>query len=134
MNSSNHLLQDLIRRIMGMEKWQRDQVGNAQLFDVSNENAPATLSASQNNYDPGNYDVLRLSASVAVNITGISGGRKGRFLELLNGSAFNISLLYESALSDAANRIVNSTTSTVVLSQNSRVRLYYDSTQSRWIA
>lgn len=128
------IIHELVQKVNDLDKKQRESIGNSPLFDIANENTPTVLGASQNNYDPGNYDVLRLESSLAVNISGISGGKKGRFLEVINVGTFNVSLLHESALSTAANRIVNSTLGTIVLTQYARRRLYYDSTLERWIA
>lgn len=130
---NNGLIQELVRRVAALEKARRGDVGNTPLFDIASENTPATFGADQNNFDPGDYDVLRLSSSLGVNITGISGGKKGRFLELVNVGSFSIVLVRESASSDPANRIQAGTPTVSIGSQGHR-RIYYDSTQARWIA
>jgi len=128
------VIHELVRRTLDLETWRRNVVaGDIPLFDIANEHAPATLSADQNNYDPGFYDVLRINAFLDVSITGISKGKKGRFLEFYNVSSYKISLPYESVLSIAANRIINSSGEEIVLFPTARVRLYYDSTISRWV-
>lgn len=70
---------------------------------------PAALRANQNNYGPPGYqecNYWELTASALVNITGIKGGFPGRELVLFNwGDVNNISLVSNSVLSDAANRI-----------------------------
>lgn len=124
---------DLVQRVLKLEKWRRDKTGDSPLFDIANEHTPATLSANQNDYDPGFYDVLRIDATLALSITGITRGQKGRFLELCNISSFNITLPYESTSSVAANRIINSSGEDIRLFPTGRVRLYYDSTLARWV-
>ena len=103
------------------------------IFDINNENTPAILSANQNNYDPGNYDILRISSSLAVSITGISGGVKGRRLQLFNIGSYAITLSNLSASSIAANRFNFVNASDFLIPPNGTALLYYDSTQDYWI-
>lgn len=124
--------QEVVRRLLDMEKQLRDQIGKQPLFDIANEGTPAQLTGDQNDYDPGDYDVLRVSASMAVNITGISGGKKGRFLELINVGSFTITLQNESLSSGYSNRILTSTGAAVAIAANDHKRLYYDNTSNRW--
>lgn len=127
------LISEIVRRITDLERLSRAVVGKAPLFDIANENTPAQLTGDQNNYDPGDYDVLRISSTLGITFTGFSGGLKGRFLELVNVGSFSISLSRENASSDPANRI-QASTATVVIAAQSHRRIYYDSTQQRWIA
>jgi hypothetical protein len=92
MNPQGLFTQDFVRRLLEIEKQFRDLPGKHQLFDIANEYTPAQFTGSQTDYDPGDYDVLRLSASLAIDISGIAGGKKGRFLELINVGSFNITL------------------------------------------
>ena len=101
-------------------------------YDVANENTPDQITINPNDYDPGNYSVLRLSTDAARNITGISGGVKGRSLHIINVGTFTITLIYNSALSVAANRFYISTASHYALATNKIVDLYYDSTIAMW--
>lgn len=126
-------LRQLVQEVLKLKKWQRDVTGDSPLFDIANEHTPDALGGDQNDYDPGYYDVLRMNATQDVSITGIAKGKKGRFLEFYNISAYNITLAYESAASVAANRIVNATGMNIRLFPNARIRLYYDSTIARWI-
>lgn len=125
-------IHQLVQRVMKLEKWKRDVTGDSPLFDIANEHSPATLTTNQNDYDPGYYDVLRVNASADVSITGISKGKKGRFLEFFNVSGQRITFPYESAASLPANRIINSSGEDVILFPTGRLRLYYDSTTARW--
>lgn len=102
------------------------------VFEINNEHTPATLTTDVDDYVPGNYDVLRLNASADVSITGITSGVKGRFLEIVNISTFKITLPYESLSSAAVNRIINTGGEDIVLFPTARLRLYYDSTLTRW--
>ncbi len=128
----NQILLRLIKDVAEIRAGLRQVTSNFPLYDIANENTPTTLAASQNNYAPGNFDVLRINALANVSITGISGGKKGRFLEIINASAFKITLPHESVSSAAANRFATVGSESIVLFPTARVRAYYDSTNSRW--
>lgn len=123
----------LIKDVNDIQAALRHVTTNLPLYDIANENTPSTLVASQNNYNPGNFDVLRINATSAISITGFLGGKKGRSLDIVNISAFNMTLTNQSGSSTAANRIKSPSGENVVLYPNARVRLYYDSSQSRWL-
>lgn len=125
-------LMRLIKEVQEMRAALRHVTTNLPLYDVANENTPASISTDQNDYVPGNYDVLRINATANVSITGISGGVKGRFLEIINVGTGRISFPDESASSVAANRIAAPYDQTVTLLPNARARFYYDDTQQRW--
>lgn len=125
-------LMRLIKDMQEVRAALRHVTTNLPLYDVANENTPASISTDQNDYVPGNYDVLRIDATANVSITGISGGKKGRFLEIINVGTGRISFPDESASSVAANRIATPYDQTVTLLPNARARFYYDDTQLRW--
>jgi len=102
------------------------------LYPQWNENTPAQITAHQNNYDPGNYGVLRLSSDAGRNISGFQSGTKGRILLIFNVGGSNITLLHENAGSDAANRIRTETGGNVIIMADDHQDLYYDSTIQRW--
>lgn len=123
----------LIKKVDDLEREVRRLSTLAPVFTVLNENTPAQLTASVNDYDPGNYDVLRMNGNSGWFITGISGGVKGRMLIIINvGPANVIALSHESASSSAANRIFSPTAANVTLSVGDGAYLYYDSTSLRW--
>jgi hypothetical protein len=99
--------------------------------------SPAALSASQNNYAPGVCDLLRLSSSTAVDITGLAAGTVDGALRLLvnvnaSGGAA-ITLKHESASSTAANRFRNATGGDYVLAADGgSAVLTYSTAISRW--
>lgn len=106
-------------------------VANLPLYDIANENTPAQITSNQNNYVPGNYDVLRLSSSKVVQITGIANGVKGRSLRIINSGNYVITFKDESASSLAKNRF-SIPRYTVQLQPLDSVTFYYDSTAQRW--
>lgn len=128
---SQETIQEIIRRVTALERGDRSK-GSSPLAPAS-ENTPNPLTADQNDYAPGNYDVLRLQSTVAVNITGISGGFQGRYLTLLNAGDNVITLALESASSLDINRIAyNAGAATYTLNPGRRVQLYYDYAKGRW--
>lgn len=128
----DQVIKRLVQEVNDIHVALGNSVANFPLYDIANENTPATLTVSQNNYAPGNFDVLRINATGNVSITGISGGKKGRFLEIINVSSFRITLPHESLSSSAANRFTVVGSENIVLFPTARVRLYYDSTLQRW--
>lgn len=124
----------IMRELSEIRASMNRNVANVPLYDVSNENSPAILTASQNDYVPGNYDVLRLSSNTTGRtITGFTGGVKGRFLRLINVGLYEIVLAHESTSSSAANRIVSPTSTNIILNVQGQIVLYYDNSQQRWI-
>lgn len=98
---------------------------------------PSALAASQNNYAPGVCDIIRLSSSTAIDITGLVAGTVDGALRLLintnasGGSA--ITLKHESASSTAANRFRSVTIADVILlADGGSVTLTYSTAISRW--
>ena len=98
---------------------------------------PSALSASQNNYAPGVCDIIRLSSSTAIDITGLVAGTVDGALRLVintnasGGSA--ITLKHESASSTAANRFRSVTGADIVLlADGGSVTLTYSTAISRW--
>lgn len=98
---------------------------------------PASLSASQNDYAPGTADIIRLSSSTAVNITGLAApAADGAIRLIINTNAAGgaaITLAHESTSSAAANRFRSVTTANVVLlPDGGSVTLTYSTAISRW--
>ena len=108
---------------------------NLPLYDINNENTPAQITADQDDYVIGNYDVLRLSTDQAGRtLTGLKGGVKGRKLRIINIGSYEFLLAHQSASSDPENRIISPTETDVLINADGEISLYYDSTQSRWVA
>lgn len=127
------ILMRLLKDVNDIKANLRRVVANLPLYDIDNENTPAQITADQNNYVPGNYDVLRLASDASRSITGISGGVKGRKLRLFNVGSYPITLAYEDAGSLAANRFKFSNGNDAVIPPSSNMLIYYDATQQRWI-
>jgi hypothetical protein len=103
-----------------------------QLIQRWSPTTPAQLTVSTNDYDIGNANALRLSASGAINITGLARGEQGRFLTLINVSANTITLKHQNASSTAANRIIGLGGADFALAADVSALLYYDDSTARW--
>ena len=98
---------------------------------------PSSMSGSQNDYAPGVADVVYLSSSAAVNITGMAASAVDGFAVLLmnvNASGGNkITLKHESSSSSAANRFHAASGGDVVLyADGGSALLVYHAAASRW--
>jgi len=125
-------LQRLIKDMHEVRSALRHLNTNLPLYDVSNENTPDPISTDQDDYVPGNYDILRVNATADFTFTGFRNGKKGRFLEILNVGTGTIRYTDEDANSSAENRIATPYNEPIDQLPNARVRFYYDSTQERW--
>lgn len=99
--------------------------------------SPSSLSSSQNNWAPGTADVLYVTSSTAINITGLAASATDGFSVLLmnvNASGgSNITLVHESSSSTAANRIRSPYGANYVLyADGGSATLVYHAASSRW--
>ncbi len=70
--------------------------------------------------------------TAAFSITGIDGGVDGRILTLINTTAYEMTLVNESALSTDVNRILTSNAEDVVIGAKGAVTLQYSPSEQRW--
>lgn len=106
-------------------------------FAYRNAKTIAAFGANQNNLALGDLDqasVVKVSATVAVNITGIvaNAAMAGRQILLVNTGANNITLKHDDANSAAGNRFLNRGNGDAVLVQNSTAIIWRDNGDSRW--
>lgn len=127
------LLMRVIKDLNDIRSSLRRVVANIPLYDISNENTPAQITSDQNNYVPGNFDVLRLSTDAPRTITGLRGGVKGRFIQLFNIGTYPITLSHRSGLSLASNQFSFATGIDNVIMPGSSIKVYYDITKSLWV-
>lgn len=93
-----------------------------------------TLAASTNNWAPAGFatcNIIRLTASAAINLTGIAGGADGRRLTLMNVGTNTVTLTHN-ATSTAANQFLCPGSVNFALTTNKSVDLWYDILSSRW--
>lgn len=129
----DELLFRLLKDINDIRSALRRVTANLPLFDIANENTPAVLAANQDDYVPGNYDILRLSSSLNVSITGIANGKKGRRLQIFNVGSYSITLSHQSASSTASNRFKFVNNSDFIIPPDGNALIYYDNTSARWV-
>ena len=102
--------------------------------------APTALAADANNWAPPGIthaSVVKIDASTAVSISGITGGVAatnwiGRVLTLANISANDVTLLHQSTSSTTGNRIICPNGASYVISPSASVLLWYDAAITRW--
>lgn len=96
--------------------------------------SPSALGSNTDNWAPTGLDqagVIRVSASSAVNLTGLTGGASGRTIALHNVGSNTITLKDETT-STEANRFA--LTADIALAADAVVVLQYDTTSQRWRA
>ena len=104
-------------------------------FALTGVISPTAIAANTNDYAPtglSGASFLRLSASAAYNVTGLTGGGVGRILTIHNVGSFAITFTNQDALSTAANRFA--LTQSMTLSPDECCVLQYDNTTARWRA
>lgn len=127
------ILLRLIKDVNDIRASLRRVVANFPLYDIANENTPAQLTTNQNNYVPGNYDIILLSSSQNIQITGIANGVKGRKLQIFNVGNYSIILPYENSDSLAQNRFRFQSGYSAIIEPGTNITLYYYAALQRWI-
>lgn len=129
----NHAIEDGIR-LLWLVANNEISVRSQTVTRVLNRIAPKVLSAAptsaQDNYDPGDCGWLLFTGSTAFNWTGIRNGYDGRTLLVENLGSATITLKYENAGSDAANRFYMRGAADVTLATGQTTLLGYHN--SRW--
>ncbi len=95
------------------------------------ETSPPQITSDQNDYDPGEAGVLRLTTDATRTVTGFQKGRRGRYLTVINVGTNILNLAHETG-SAAANRISVPGGSSLQLSANRSAVLWYDDVTDRW--
>lgn len=96
--------------------------------------SPASLSSSQNDWNPGVSDVIYVTSSTDVDITGISasGVPDGHAMLLVNIGSNRITLKHQSSSSTAANRFRSATAGDVTLYADGSALCVYHTGAARW--
>lgn len=82
-----------------------------------------------------NVSAVRQDMSAAGSISGLAGGGTGRCIHLLNvatNASYTLTLLHDDAGSTAGNRFYLPGNASLVVPNNSGVKLWYDTASSRW--
>lgn len=99
----------------------------------ANSISPTILAANTNNWNPANIATtsnIRVSASAAINITGVVAQTPGRLVFLDNVGSFPITLTVNDVLSSAGNRFLGLTD--ITINGNQSIIAKYDSTSAGW--
>ncbi len=88
------------------------------------------LEASQNNYTTTGKTILRLSASIPIDITGFANGVDGKFLIILNVNVSTITLKDMDGTSSGSNQLLLG--GDIAIATDGMVTLWYDSITTRW--
>lgn len=98
--------------------------------------SPSSLSADQNNYNPGcRSKYIRLTSSVDVALTGLvfsTAAVDGEEHVIVNIGSNTIYLAHQSSSSTAANRLLSNTAGDLDLGPNQMADVWYDGTSGRW--
>lgn len=93
-----------------------------------------TLASNTSNWAPTGFascNIIRLTASAAINLSGIGAGTAGRRITLMNVGTNTVTILHNST-STAANQFLCPGSVNFSLTANKCVDLWYDTTSSRW--
>ena len=96
--------------------------------------SPAQLTANTDNWNPtglSTASTIRLSTDASRNITGLVAQAAGTEITLCNVGAQDTVLVHD-ATSTAANRFLCPGSANFTLNANDSVRIWYDTTSSRW--
>lgn len=119
-------IEDIEQILYGM----RTSYGTFGLGETTISDQP---NGTSHNVSVGYTTFVRIGGPTATwGISGIKGGEKGRLLVIWNISAYNMNIFNENANSDAENRIITTTASTMTTSGPGCVVLVYDGTSQRW--
>ncbi|MBL7998581.1 MAG: hypothetical protein JNL32_08100, partial [Candidatus Kapabacteria bacterium] len=97
-------------------------------------NSPTAYASNQNNLAlvSGGNSLYRISASSAIDITGLVADADGRQITIVNVGSNAITLKVQSASSTAGNRFILRSNGDAVLNTDDMITLVYDNTTGRW--
>lgn len=129
--SQQDILENILKRLGRLESQATGLQAQLPLFTILNVNEPAQITANQNNYDPGDYDLLHINTDASRTITGFTGGVEGRVLIIHLIGTNNVVLANLSASSDVGNRIVTQSGANLTITPRNAVFMVYRDTQWR---
>jgi hypothetical protein len=92
----------------------------------------SAATGTQNDFTINTTTRLVVLSGAAPSITGLTGGRAGRVLQLHYTGSGTLSVTSQGAGSTAANRVITPTAGTVTVNPNQTLNLFYDNASSRW--
>lgn len=126
--NNDQIIHDLIKKVTLMERDMERLSSLNPLYQILNTNEPSTaISASQNAYNPGDYDFLAITASTPINLNGMIGGVDGRFMLIrVSGGSSNITITHQSASAAVGNKFSTYTGASIVLAARQAALIIYD--------
>jgi hypothetical protein len=94
--------------------------------------SPSSLSANQGDWNPGAGDIVRMTASTGVSISGVVLGNEYTRVLINIGSTHNITLKHQATSATSGNRIITSTGGDHIVPPTGAVTILYDGVDSRW--
>jgi hypothetical protein len=124
--------------VVAMSSGQQSAI-SAALAVATTTLTPPSIGSNQNNYSPTGLSaaqVLRVSSSTAINMTGIDASQfiDGETLYVVNVGSSNITLTNLDSNSASSNQFSFRGAASVVLTPNKAILLQYDATALRWRA
>lgn len=111
--------------------WTQPQIYNCAISEGAIA-TPSAFTGNQNNLSVAATTLMwRLSSTLAINLTGVSGANPNRVIRIINVGTFTITLTHD-ATSTAANRFLCPGSTNFALSPNKCVTLWYDGISTRW--
>lgn len=128
--SQQDILENLLKRVARLERGLSSQQVQVPVYRILNPNTPSQITSNQNNYDPGDYDLLWLDTDASRNITGFQGGVSGRVLWICNIGTNNIVITHNDASSSSGNRVICPAAANVTLVTRRSALLIYKDTNN----
>ena len=96
--------------------------------------SPANLPSDQNNYALStSADIVRLSSSVSINISGFVADQNGRAIVIINVGGSEITLNHQSTNSSVNNRIICPGQVDYIINRSGgSVTIFYDAVDNKW--
>ena len=98
----------------------------------STPSAPVSLSASQNDYNPGTSLVLDINPTANINLTGFTTGQNGRMLMVRNVGTGGFTITLANLTTSQTVNQLNIPSGSIALAQGSLALLIYDSNVTNW--
>ena len=96
--------------------------------------SPGSIGSNQNDWSPTSWstaDLVRITSSVAIDITGVDASATKTVKYLVNVGSFPVTIKHQDAGSSAANRFLNFTGADIILNQNESLTIFVDSVTGR---
>ena len=94
--------------------------------------SPSSLSSNQGDWDPGAGDIIRMTASTGISISGIVPHNEYTRVLINIGSTHKITLKHQATSATSGNRIITSIGGDHIIPPTGSVTILYDTVDTRW--